>query len=70
MLLAGHQCVLLVITDGGRDSDGQLLYNDADRQLNGIVVDPGAPGDQLVALLLLLLVAAVVAVVPLTFGSY
>ena len=36
MLLAGHQCVLLVITDGGP--------NDADGQLNGIIVDPGAPG--------------------------
>ena len=43
LLVAGHQCVLLVITDDGRDSNGELL-NDVDRQLNGIIVDPGAPG--------------------------
>ena len=34
-LVAGHQCVLLVITDGG--------FNDNDGQVNGIIVDPGAP---------------------------
>ena len=34
-LLANNQCVLLVITDGG--------YNDSDGQVNGIIVDPGAP---------------------------
>ena len=37
ILLRGHQCVLLVIKDA-------QLVNDADGQLNGIIVDPGAPG--------------------------
>ena len=37
MLIEGHRCVLLVITDGGD--------NDGDGALNGIIVDPGAPGD-------------------------
>ena len=37
VLVKGHQCVLLVIKDNGP--------NDADGELNGIIVDPGAPGD-------------------------
>ena len=39
ILLKGHRCVLLVITD-------QPGYrpNDNDGELNGIIVDPGAPG--------------------------
>ena len=37
ILLRGHQCVLLVIKDA-------QPVNDADGQLNGIIVDPGAPG--------------------------
>ena len=36
ILLKGHRCVLLVITDQGP--------NDNDGELNGIIVDPGAPG--------------------------
>ena len=36
ILLKGHHCVLLVITDQG--------VNDNDGELNGIIVDPGAPG--------------------------
>ena len=35
-LVKGHRCVLLVITDNGD--------NDNDGELNGIIVDPGAPG--------------------------
>ena len=34
-LVAGNQCVLLVIKDGG--------FNDSDGALNGIIVDPSAP---------------------------
>ena len=41
ILLRGHQCVLVVITDGGR--------NDNDGQLNGVIVDPGAPAGGAVA---------------------
>ena len=36
-LIKDHQCVLLVIKDNGP--------NDNDGELNGIIVDPGAPGD-------------------------
>ena len=34
-LVEGNQCVLLVIKDGG--------FNDSDGQVNGVIVDPGAP---------------------------
>ena len=41
-LFMNDQCVLLVIKDFQREISGNV--NDSDRQLNGIIVDPGAPG--------------------------
>ena len=61
MLLKDHQCVLLVITDGG--------HNDSDGQLNGVIVDPSAPaggasapdgGERLVPIALLMVVQVLI----------
>ena len=41
-LSEGHECVLLVIKDFQPEIPGN--FNDSDGQLNGIIVDPGAPG--------------------------
>ena len=56
-LVEGHQCVLLVI----KDAQTTDSVNDSDGQLNGIIVDPGAPGTA---------DPSPIVVVLLTFGSY
>ena len=40
-LVKGHGCILLVIRDNQPDD---IVNNDIDEQLNGIIVNPGAPG--------------------------